>query len=395
MHGPGEPLAVCELELAPPGPDEVLVRILATGICRSDLSYIDGKWPTPLPIVLGHEGAGMIEAVGDGVPGERVGEPVVLTFSPACGRCRLCLAGRSNLCLDAARGLDSGFLRDGTSRLSLAGRTVHHLAYVSSFATHAVVPADAALTVDAELDPALGCLLGCGVTTGVMSVTRRAAVRPGESVAVFGCGGVGLAAVLGAHLVSALPIVAVDPVPFKRELAARLGATHVIDPADGDPAAQVRAITTDGVDFAFEALGRPEVAEQAFRSVRDGGTTVLIGQPPMGVKAGFDVYAATQFEHTILGSNLGGAVPALHIPQLARLAVAGLLDLAPLVTHRFTLDDINEAVAMTASGEAGRVVVMPFGAGPEPAAPHALEAAGPRSPETAAAHSLDREGIGA
>lgn len=359
MHTPGQPLHVCELELAPPARDEVCVRILATGICRSDLSYIDGKWPIPLPIVLGHEGAGTIEAVGEGVEPELIGEPVVLTFSPACGRCRMCLAGRSNLCLDAASGLDSGFLRDGTSRLTLDGRPVHHLAYVSSFATHAVVPADAALIVDRELDPALGCLLGCGVTTGVLSVTRRAAVRPGEAVAIFGCGGVGLAAVLGARLVSALPIVAVDPVPIKRELASRLGATHVIDPADGDPAEQVRAIVADGVDFAFEALGHPEVAEQAFRSVRDGGTTVLIGQPAIGQKVGIDVYEATQFEHTILGSNLGGAVPALHIPQLARLTVAGVLDLEPLVTHRFGLDEINEAVATTASGGAGRVVVLP------------------------------------
>jgi S-(hydroxymethyl)glutathione dehydrogenase/alcohol dehydrogenase len=355
----GRPLEVCELDLAPPGPGEVCVRILATGICRSDLSYIDGKWPTPLPIVLGHEGAGTIEAVGEGVDHARIGERVVLTFSPACGRCRMCLVGRSNLCLDAARGLDSGYLRDGTSRLSLDGREVHHLAYVSSFATHAVVPEDGALAVDARLDPTLGCLLGCGVTTGVMSVTRRAAVRPGESVAIFGCGGVGLAAVLGARLVSALPIVAVDPVSFKRQLAAELGANHVVDPADGDPAEQIRALTPDGVDFAFEAIGRPEVAEQAFRSVRGGGSTVLIGQPPIGATAGFEVYAATQFEHTILGSNLGGAVPALHIPQLARLAVAGVLDLAPLVTHRFPLEQIGEAVAMTASGEAGRVVVIP------------------------------------
>jgi S-(hydroxymethyl)glutathione dehydrogenase/alcohol dehydrogenase len=360
MRTPGAPLEVCDLTLAPPGPDEVLVRILATGICRSDLSYVDGKWPTPLPIVLGHEGAGRIEAVGDGVDPARVGEAVVLTFSPACGHCRMCLAGRANLCLDAAQGLDSGFLRDGTSRLSLDGESVHHLAYVSSFATHAVVPADGALAVDAGLDPVVGCLLGCGVTTGVLSVTRRAAVRPGEAVAVFGCGGVGLAAVLGARLVSALPIVAVDPVPFKRELALRLGATDVVDPAEGDSAEQVRAITGgDGVDYAFEALGRPEVAEQAFRSVRDGGTTVLIGQPPMGRTAGFDVYVATQFEHTILGSNLGAGVPALHIPQLARLAVAGVLELGPLVTHRFGLDEINEAIAMTASGEAGRVVVLP------------------------------------
>ena len=359
MHAPGQPLEVCDVELAPPERDEVRVRILASGVCRSDLSYIDGKWPTPLPIVLGHEGAGTIEVVGDGVDPQRVGERVVLTFAPACGRCRYCLAGRANLCQDAAQGLDSGLLRDGTSRLALAGQRVHHLAYVSSFASHAVVPANAALPLDVELDPTLACLLGCGVTTGVMSVTRRANVRPGDAVAIFGCGGVGLSAVLGARMVSAFPLIAVDPLDAKRRLAQELGATHVVDPADGDPAEQLRAIVPGGVDFAFEALGRVEVAEQAFRSVRDGGTTVLIGQPPIGQTAGLDVYNATQFEHTILGSNLGGAVPALHVPQLARLVAAGLLEIAPLVTHRFALEEINEAIAMTASGEAGRVVVLP------------------------------------
>jgi S-(hydroxymethyl)glutathione dehydrogenase/alcohol dehydrogenase len=356
---PHDPLEVDDLELDPPRRDEVLVRIAATGICRSDLSYIDGKWPIPLPIVLGHEGAGTIEVVGEAVDPARVGERVVLTFSPACGACRSCLEGRANLCLDAAAGLDSGFLRDGTTRLSRGAARVHHLAYVSSFASHAVVPANAAIPVDPSLDLELACLLGCGVTTGVMSVTRRANVRPGDSVAIYACGGVGLSAVIGAKLVSAHPIIAVDPVAEKRSLALQLGATYAVDPAEGDPVEQVRALVPRGVDVAFEALGRAETADQAFRSVRFGGTTVLIGQPPMGVKAGFDVYDMTQFEHTVLGSNLGGAVPALHVPVLARLAVAGLLPLSSLVTHRFGLEQINEAIAMTASGEAGRVVVIP------------------------------------
>ena len=229
--------------------------------------------------------------------------------------------------------------------LSLDGRPVHHLAYVSSFATHAVVPADAALTVDAALDPALGCLLGCGVTTGVLAspgVPRCGPARRSRSSAAAAWASPRCS---GLQLVSALPIIAVDPMPIKRGLASRLGATHVVDPGDGDPAAQIREIVGDGVDYAFEALGNPEVAEQAFQSVRDGGTTVLIGQPAIGVRAGFDVYNATQFEHTILGSNLGSGVPALHIPQLARLTVAGRLDLAPFVTHRFGLDEINKAVA--------------------------------------------------
>ena len=354
---PGRPLEVDDLELEPPHEGEVLVRLAASGICRSDLSYIDGKWPVPLPIVLGHEGAGVVEDVGPGVDPDRVGQSVVLTFAPACGRCRFCLEGRANLCTTAAAGLDTGTLHDGTTRLRRRGRPVHHLAFVSSFATHAVVPATAALAVDERLDLTTGCLLGCGVTTGVLSVTKLAAARPGDAVAVFGCGGVGLSAVQGARMVSASPIIAVDPLPAKREMAQRLGATHTVDPSAGPPSDAVRGIVPGGVDLAVEALGRPEVAEQAFASVRDGGTTVLIGQPPMGVKAGVDVYDATQFEHRILGSNMGGAVPALDIPRLARLQAEGLLDVASLVTHRFGLENINEAVAMTASGEAGRVVI--------------------------------------
>lgn len=356
---PNRPLEVTEVELDPPSRDEVLVRIVATGICRSDLSYVDGTWPVPMPMVLGHEGAGTIEAVGEGVDPARIGEHVVLTFSPACGACRFCLEGRANLCLEAAAGLDTGLLRDGTSRLSRGGERVYHLASVSSFASHAVVPANGALPIDPALDLDLACLLGCGVTTGVMSVTRRANVRPGDGVAIFACGGVGLSAVIGADLVSAHPIIAIDPIAGKRALALRLGATHVIDPAEGDSVDQVRAIMPEGVDVSFEALGRPELADEAFRSTRFGGTTVLIGQPPMGVKACFDVYDATQFEHSILGSNLGGAVPALHIPVLARLAVAGKLPLGALVTHRFPLDQINEAIDVTRSGGAGRVVVLP------------------------------------
>ena len=357
MEQPSSPLVVAEVELDEPRRDEVLVRVLASGICRSDLSFMDGKWPAPLPIVLGHEGAGVIQSVGEGVPESRIGEHVVLTFAPPCGRCRFCLEGRANLCLDAAACMEAGTMRDGTTRLHRGGERVHHLALVSSFADHAVVPAGGAIPVTEELEPGLACLLGCGVTTGVMSVTRRANVRPGESVAVFGCGGVGLAAILGARLVSAEPLIAVDPLPAKRQMALDMGATHAVDPDAGDPAEQIRAIVPGGVDCALEAIGVAAVADQAFRSVRDGGTTVLIGQPAMGVKAGFDVYDVTQFEHTILGSNLGGANPALHVPGLARLAASRTLDLGPLVTHRMPLSRINDAVEVTASGAGGRVVI--------------------------------------
>jgi Zn-dependent alcohol dehydrogenase len=353
----GRPLELEELELELPRRDEVLVRLMASGICRSDLSLLDGKWPAPLPMVLGHEGAGVIEGVGEGVDPARAGEHVVLTFTPACSRCRFCLQGRVNLCTEAARCMDDGVLPDGTTRLSRKGERVHHLALVSSFATHAVVPANAAIPVPAGVDPAVSCLLGCGVLTGVVAVTRRANVRPGESVAVFACGGVGLAAVLGARLVSAHPIVAVEPLAVKRELALQLGATHAIDPRAEDAAAAIRAILPDGVDHAFEAVGIPAVAEQALAATRTGGTTVLIGQPALGASVALPVYELTQFEHDVLGTHIGGATPALDIPALALLVEAGKLDLARLVTHRYRLEEIGEALETTRSGRAGRVVL--------------------------------------
>lgn len=346
-----------DVELEAPRRDEVLVRLFASGICRSDLSLMDGKWPAPLPMVLGHEGAGVITEVGEAVAPSRVGEAVVLTFTPACGRCRFCLEGRINLCTAAARAMDDGVLLDGTTRLRRDGALIHHLALVSSFATHAVVPAAAAIPVPPELDPALACLLGCGVLTGVMSVIRRANVRPGESVAVLGCGGVGLATIMGARLVSAYPILAVDPVESKRELARRLGATHAVDPEEEDPVTAIKNTIPEGVDHAFEAIGVPAVAEQAFAATRTGGKTVLIGQPALGLKASFPVYDVTQFEHDVLGTHIGGATPALDIPTLAMLATVGLLDLDPLVTHRYRLDEIHTAIEATRSGPAGRVVL--------------------------------------
>lgn len=246
---------------------------------------------------------------------------------------------------------------DGTTRWRWQGRSLHHLALVSSFATHAVVPAAAAIPITSRLDLGLASLLGCGVTTGIMSVTNRAKVRPGESVAVFGCGGVGLSSVQGARLVSAYPIIAVDPLESKRALALQLGASHVVDPTVAEPAAVIRELTGGGVDFAFEALGSPEVGRQAFDSVRRGGTTVLIGQPAMGVNIALPVYDVTQYEHTVLGSNLGGANPLLAVPRLAELAALSLIDLEAMVTHRFPLSDINKAVSTAASGAAGRVLL--------------------------------------
>ena len=353
----GAALDVSSVTLDDPKRDEVLIRMVASGVCHSDVSIIHGFWGLPAPLVLGHEGAGTIERVGPGVDPARIGEKVILTFAPACGKCRFCFAGRANMCEVATDTMNSGLFPDGTSRLSWKHGALYHLSCVSSFATHAVVPANAAITVDDDTDLSLACLFGCGVTTGLLSVTKRANVRPGDSVAVFGCGGVGLAVVQGARLISAHPIIAVDPLEPKRAMASKFGATHTLDPTASDIVAAIHEITGDGVEFAFEAVGRAELVTQAFHATSRGGTTVMVGQTPMGVDACLPDYELSQYEYTILGSNLGGAAPGLDFPKLARLLTAGKIDLASLVTHRFGLRDVNEALAVMLSGDAGRVVI--------------------------------------
>jgi S-(hydroxymethyl)glutathione dehydrogenase/alcohol dehydrogenase len=357
MTAVGAPLILDEVELAEPRHGEVQVRVLASGVCRSDLSTLRGAWPLPLPAVLGHEGAAVIEAVGPGVDETRIGEVVVMTFAPNCGHCRYCNEGRVNLCTTGFAAFDTGGMADGTTRLSRNGQPVHHLQYLSSFATHAVIPERAAIGVPPGLDPTLLCLLGCGITTGTLSVTTRANVRPGESVAIFGCGGVGLAAVQGARLVSAYPIIAVDPVEGKRELAKRMGASHVIDPTSEDPVLAIRSITPEGVDHGFEVTGNPSVASQVFAAVAHGGQTIFVGQPAIGIDYRLPAFDMAQYQPTILGSNLGGASPAVDIPRLARLLEAGILDLDSLVSHRMQLDQINDAFDLLDTGQAGRIVL--------------------------------------
>jgi S-(hydroxymethyl)glutathione dehydrogenase/alcohol dehydrogenase len=353
-----EPLIVEQVELEEPHTDEVLLRLQTSGICRSDISLIKGYWPGPLPLILGHEGAGVIEAVGPGVDPARLGEHVVVTFVPSCGRCRFCIDGLVNLCTAGVAAFESGRLRDGTTRIRWRNKPAYHLQYVSSFATHAVVPSNAAIPVAPTLDPATTCLLGCGASAGVLPVIKRANVRPGQSVAVFGCGGVGLSAILGAVLVSAHPIIGVDPSPDRRKLASSIGASHVIDPTVTDPVEAIRELLNGGADYAFEAIGKPEVAAQAFAStVRGRGVTVLIGQPAYGVEVSLPIYDLVQYEFAVIGSNIGGANPALDIPRLAGLLEANKLALDQIVTHRFSLNEINEAIAVVDSGEGGRAII--------------------------------------
>lgn len=359
FHGPGRPLEVAEIELEEPRYGEVLVRIEAAGICRSDLHVIEGHFEAATPTVMGHEACGTIEAVGEGVDPARVGERVVLTFCPPCGRCRECLEGRPTLCGPSNEAAYAGGMWDGSTRIKHDGIDIHHQAFVSGWATHAVTVAEAAVPITSELDPALACIIGCAVPTGVMAVTRRAKVSPGESVAVFACGGVGLNVIQGARLVSAYPLVAIDPLPEKRQLARELGATHTVDPTSVDAAEAIQEIVPGGVDFAFEALGRADLVDAASRSIRPGGRVVLVGVSAAGERASFDHAGSVLSEHAILGTEYGSCVPPVDFPRLAELAVAGYLDLDRLVTHRFSLDDVDEAIATMDSGVAGRVVLIP------------------------------------
>jgi Zn-dependent alcohol dehydrogenase len=360
LRRPGEPVAVEEVELDPPKAGEVLVRVVAAGVCHSDVRYADGElgdghWP----IVLGHEGAGVVEQVGDGVDHVRPGDHVAFCFVPACRRCRYCLAGRPNLCELVAEHGARGMLMDGTSRLRLSdGTTLQHGLRTACFAERTVVAAGGAVPIPTELPLWQAALLGCGVVTGMGAVRNVAKVQAGESVAVFGCGGVGLQVVAAARLAGADPIVAVDRVAEKLELARAQGATHVIDAAaDEKPVSTIRRLTGGGVDYAFEVIGSPVTIRLAWGAVRPGGSAVVVGLAPIGVDA---AVPAIEFlsDKSLLGTYYGSGDPAAELPELARLAVTGELDLGGVVTHVAGLDGVEEAFERLRRGEGARTVLL-------------------------------------
>ena len=355
--GEGNVLSLREVGIADPSPMEVLVRLLMTGVCRSDIHLLRGLWSHPLPVILGHEGCGIIEKVGMGVAESRVGEKVVLTFAPNCGTCRFCVAGRNVLCEAAARAAAQGTLFDGTTRFSADGKPVYHLALTSTFCEYTVVPHNGAITVPAQTPPEQACLLGCGVMTGLGAVLNTAQVRPGESVAVFGCGGVGLSVIQASRLSNALPIVAVDAQVSKEAAARQFGATHFVHAAGSDPVQAVREITDGGADYTFEAAGLIDTAEMAYRATRRAGTTVLIGQPAENAKAGFPLYGIAQDEQRIVGSSYGSARPLVDFPKILRLVEHGRLDLSHLISHIWPLARINEAIATVETGTVNRMVL--------------------------------------
>jgi S-(hydroxymethyl)glutathione dehydrogenase / alcohol dehydrogenase len=356
LIAPHEPLQVERLELADPGPGEVRVRYGASGVCHSDLHCVDGEWTVPLPLVLGHEGAGTVDALGPGVSGLEVGDHVILSWRYACGRCRACVRGRSWACTNTRMG--DSTLDDGTLRFQRGdGTEVYQYLSVGTFAEAAVVPEAAAVPVPAELPFDVACLIGCGVTTGVGAVVNTAEVEAGASLCVIGCGGVGLSVVMGAVLAGAHPIIAVDVEDAKLQQALDLGATHAVR-GDGDVRSQVRSIVPGGVDYAFEAIGLKPTVELMPRLLCVGGTAVMVGMAPENVDVSFSGYGLPEYGHSILGSNYGSSVPPVDFPRLAALHLAGKLPIDRLITDRIALDGVNGAFDDMRNRRGGRAVIL-------------------------------------
>ena len=366
LERPGAPIATETLMLGPPGPDEVLVRLLASGVCHSDLHLADGEWTAERPVVLGHEGCGVVEAAGPGAGQALIGRMVVLDWFTACMACTACLNGRQWTCT-GTRALEN-LLPDGTTRLRrTTGQEVLPYLGVGTFAERAVVHVRTAVPVPERIDPAVGALIGCGVSTGVGSVLKTARVPAGSSVAVYGLGGVGLSVVMGAALAGATTIVAIDRHEAKLDLALSVGATRgVLASADADETVEaVRAAAGGGADFAFEAIGLAVTIEQTIRSVRTGGTAVLVGMTPFGVQASFDAFDLVDRSISILGSNYGFTVGPLDFPRYADLHLSGRLPVDRLIDRRIDLDGVAGAFDAMRRGEGARAVVV-YGS-PDPA----------------------------
>ena len=356
LYKRGGPLVVEEIDLDGPRSGEVLVRLAASGVCRSDLHLMRGVHPAPLPIVLGHEGAGVVEEVGEGVTHVRPGDHVVLSWLPHCGRCRFCAAGRPTLCTDLAWA-DAGLMRDGTTRLHRGDLRIHHNAS-STFAEKTVVPAVSAIRIDPSLPISEAALLGCAVMTGIGAVLNTARVRPGSSVAVLGCGGVGLCIVQGAAIARAARIVAIDIQRGRLDRAGALGATDLIDTSGADAAAAVREVLPDGADYVFEALGESATIELATRITGRGGMTVLVGLAHPDTRIPFDPLQMTFEERTITGCLYGSCVPARDFPMLIDLYRSGSLRLDRLVGSTCRLEEINDAFERMERGEGARTLVL-------------------------------------
>ena len=349
-----QPLRLATLDLAAPRAGELLVRIDAAGLCHSDLSVINGDRNRPVPMALGHEACATVMAVGDGAR-FAVGDRVVLAFLPACGHCAPCVSGTPWLCAEAAAANGRGELIGGGCRLSEAGHAVHHHLGVSAFAGHAVIDQRSAVKIDADIPPTIAALFGCAVLTGVGAVFNSARVRPGEGVAIWGLGGVGLAALIGAVAAGAEPVIAIDPVAEKRALAVELGARAAVHP----DAAEAAIAGVGGVQVAIESVGSGKVLAEAYRLTARGGRTVTVGLPNPADPLTIPAISLVADAKTLIGSYMGSAIPARDIPRYIALWRAGRLPVERLLSGVRPLSEINAAMDDLVAGSAIRQILLP------------------------------------
>lgn len=357
--GPNQPLEMRELQISDqPGPNEVLVKIAASGVCHSDLHALSGEWETPAPLVLGHEGAGVVIAAGSEVTGLEIGDHVVLSWTPSCQKCEFCVTGNPVLCQLANETAYQHVFSDGKTRLKDGEEDVKSFLGVGSFADHAMVPASAAIKIRKDAPFAQAALVGCAVTTGIGAVVNTAKVEPYSTVLVIGGGGVGLNIVQGARLVGAKQIILADVSDDKLELGRKFGATHTINSREVDLLTAVKELTDGrGVDYAFEAIGLPFTIEASYEAVRRGGTAVVVGQVADGVKISIDPFVMSDQEKKLIGSNYGSSRQSIDFPNIIDQYMEGLVDLDSMVTDRIALSEVNEAFAEMRKGRGIRSVI--------------------------------------
>jgi len=348
------PLQIEEVSVSKPGPREVLIRTVACGVCRSDLHFVDGSFPHPVPTVPGHEAAGIIEAVGSDVAHLKVGDHVITFFTVFCGSCEMCVTGRPSLCIDSS----TRRAPDAEPRLSLAnGTPLAPFLNLSAYAEMMLVHENACVAISEEMPLDRAALLGCAVITGAGAVFNDSRVRPGESVAVIGAGGIGLAAINAAKIAGAGTIIAIDPVPEKRELALKLGATHAMDAASETLTKDVVKMTGGGVHYAIEAVGRPNTAELAWNILRRGGTATILGMIAPGQSVSLPGHTFLTGKK-IQGSLLGSTRFPIDMPRLVQMYLDGLLDLDTMVAERIRLGEVNDALEKLRKGDSVRSVIM-------------------------------------
>jgi S-(hydroxymethyl)glutathione dehydrogenase/alcohol dehydrogenase len=349
---PGKLLEIHDVTVDKPGPREVLIRTAATGVCRSDLHFVDGAYPAPLPFIPGHEAAGIVEAVGDGVSTVKVGDAVVTCLSAYCGHCEFCVTGRMALCIGQHTNRKPG----EPPRLSFNGAPVNQMLNLSAYAEMMLVHEHACVAINPEMPLDRACVIGCAVTTGAGAIFNAADLVPGETVAIVGCGGVGLAAINAAKIAGAGRIIAIDPVADKRTLAYRLGATDVVDSSDEGAAELIIEMTKGGVHHAIEAVGRPASAAMAVKVLRRGGTATILGMMPLAEKVGLSAMELLQGKK-LQGSLMGNNRFPVEIPRLVEFYMRGMLDLDTIIAERMPLERINDAFEALRAGDSVRSVI--------------------------------------